>query len=150
MYYTPHFSTKSTLNSITLRQDIFLIPVLIWISISQRLPFCSVTSPLPNLSPRMACLVAPKTWECEEARYGLRCGLALNILSEFRDCFMCFQICVCVCGSAFRYWRRISAPTLWGVALLKYTSKVLSVWMYGSELMVWPRDVMSTKITSST
>jgi hypothetical protein len=54
-----------------------------------------------------------------------------------------------LCGRALSCWRRITATFLWGRTLLKCFCKFLTVWMYRSELMDWPRGIMSTKITPS-
>jgi hypothetical protein len=62
-------------------------------------------------------------------------------LSKFCDCFLCSQTCVVV--------RCFEGGLLWGRSLLKPFCKVLRVWVYRSELMVWPCGMLSTKITPS-
>jgi len=66
-----------------------------------------------------------------------------NNPTEFYDGFPCSSTFVWSC--VVLWW--ISATFLWGQTLLKRFCKVLSVWMYSSELMFWPRGVMSTKNT---
>jgi hypothetical protein len=52
-----------------------------------------------------------------------------------------------VCDSALLCWS-ISVTFLWGLTLLASWCKVLRVWMYRCELIVW-HDIMYTRITPS-
>jgi len=47
------------------------------------------------------------------------------------------------------FLRNISVLFLWCRTLLKQLCKVLRVWVYRSKVMVWPRGIMSVRITSS-
>ena len=77
------------------------------------------------------------------ARSGLYGGWGRTVHSSF---VIASCIFVLVCGHASSCWRRISTTFLWGQTLLKWFYKVLRVWIYRFELMVWPHG-MSTKIT---
>ena len=77
------------------------------------------------------------------ARFGLDGGWGRTVHSSFVIASCIFNL---IFGHASSCGRRISATFLWGQILLKLFYKVLRVWIYRFELMVWPHG-MSTKIT---
>jgi hypothetical protein len=70
--------------------------------------------------------------------------LGMNSCPSFVMASCVFKV---VCDSTLSCWS-ISVTFLWGLTLLASWCKVLRVWMYRSELIVW-HDIMYTRITPS-
>ena len=109
------------------------------------LTFSVTTSSLSHLFPLMTSLRAPKRCNSEEARSGV-CGVWARAVHLSFVIVSCVFKLVCRCGLSF--WKRISAPFWWDRTLLKCFCKVLKVWMYRFELLVWPRGIMPTTCAS--
>jgi len=109
------------------------------------LTFSVTTSSLSHLFPLMTSLRAPKRCNSEEARSGV-CGVWARAVHLSFVIVSCVFKLVCRCGLSF--WKRISAPFWWDRTLLKCFCKVLKVWMYRFELLVWPHGIMPTTCAS--
>jgi len=147
--HTSLFCTMSiNLYSLAVARNIIIYPLLVLYQFEFRTRshfFASsiISSSFPNLFPQMAPLTAATRWQSEEGRYGLYVGggggggQSIRVLWLGPVFSKACAVVICAEGCILR-----------GRTLLKRFSKVLRVWMYRTEPIVWPRGIMFTKFTT--
>lgn len=149
MYYILRFSRLCPSTSTALRQwetSIILFSYQFeFCTRNHSLTFSITMSSVPHFFPWMTSWQSPKRCNSEGARTGLCGGWGRTVHLSVVIVSCVFKL-VCCCGLSC--WKRISASFLWDWTLLKCFCKVLKVWMYRFELVVWSHCVMLTEVTS--
>lgn len=141
MYYRPHFSTQMPQTSKALCQweehlSLFCMSVNFVFAANLRQPRHYSQTFFPE-DPKEVEIWGSNIWAVWQ--------MGNNSPSQFCDCLLCFHTGVVMhCNVGGRFHQHFVKSTL-----LKLFCKVLRVWMYTSELMVWPCGTMPIKISSS-